>query len=66
MMSQNQTLYGEIDPGAHVFTSDGDDLGTVKEITGRYFKVNAAMQPDYWLRLDCIRTASVQQVQLLV
>jgi hypothetical protein len=51
-------------PGAHVYTLDGDDLGTVKEVQGAYFKVDAPMQPDYWLRSDCIRTAAADRVEL--
>jgi hypothetical protein len=41
-------------PGAHIYTADGDDLGTVKEVQGRYFKVDAGMQPDYWLSSECV------------
>jgi hypothetical protein len=52
--------------GAHVYTFDGDDLGTVKEIQGAYFKVDAAMQPDYWLNTSCIRSASAARVDLSV
>ena len=41
--------------GYDVYTSDGSKLGTVKEVEGTYFKVDAAMQPDYWLSCDCVR-----------
>jgi hypothetical protein len=44
--------------GARVVTADGDELGKVKEITGTCFKVDASMQPDYWLGSDCIASAS--------
>jgi uncharacterized protein (TIGR02271 family) len=57
---------GEITPGAPVLTSDGNQLGTVKEVKGRYFKVDAPMAPDYWLSTDCIRSASGQQLLLSV
>jgi hypothetical protein len=43
--------------GAAVITLDGDELGTVKEIRGDLFKVDAPMQPDYWLECECIRGA---------
>lgn len=41
--------------GQPVFTVDGDKLGEVKEVRGDYFKVDAQMQPDYWLACECIR-----------
>jgi hypothetical protein len=41
--------------GTDVYTTDGDKLGTVKELRGDYFKVDASMQPDYWLATECIR-----------
>ena len=40
--------------GSEVHTADGDKLGEVKEIRGSHFKVNASMQPDYWLDTTCI------------
>jgi hypothetical protein len=41
--------------GCEVFTVDGDKLGTVKEVQGTYFKVDAPMQSDYWLSTECVR-----------
>ena len=40
--------------GCPVFTADGDEIGRVKEIRGRYFKVDAPMRPDYWLIYDVL------------
>jgi uncharacterized protein (TIGR02271 family) len=42
--------------GQRVYSSDGSELGTVKEVRGAYFKVDAPMQPDYWLRTDTCRS----------
>lgn len=42
-------------PGQAVFTSDGEELGTVKEVQAGYFKVNAPMHPDYWLQEQFVR-----------
>jgi hypothetical protein len=64
IMAFERTMDGMPNLGAHVWTVDGDDLGVIKEIQGRYFKVDASMQPDYWLPTDCIRTASAQRVEL--
>lgn len=48
-----QSSYLQI--GSDIYTSDGSKLGTVKEVEGTYFKVDAPMQPDYWLSSDCVR-----------
>lgn len=50
--------------GAPVYTPEGNQLGTVKEVRGQFFKVDARMQPDYWLRTDTVRSASAGQVML--
>ncbi len=52
--------------GMEVCTADGATVGTVKEMQGRYFKVDAPMKPDFWLTTDCIRTASANTVTLTV
>lgn len=48
------TMYGEHTPavGTMVMTADGEELGTVKEVSGPCFKVDAPMAPDYWLGSD--------------
>lgn len=35
--------------GQDLYTRDGEHLGKIKEIRGAYIKVDAPMQPDYWL-----------------
>lgn len=50
--------------GARIVTSDGEELGTVKEVAGGCFKVDASMQPDYWLGGDCIVGATGGVVRL--
>jgi hypothetical protein len=50
--------------GARVFTTDGDELGKVKEVVGGAFKVDAAMQPDYWLPSDCVSSTTTSEVRL--
>lgn len=52
--------------GASVRTADGEELGEVKEIVGRYFKVAAPMAPDYWLPQDCLRAASNSELLLTI
>ena len=50
--------------GSKVHTADGDKLGEVKEIRGSHFKVNASMQPDYWLDTTCIAGVDGGHVRL--
>jgi hypothetical protein len=44
--------------GTLVVSNDGKELGRVKEISGSCFKVDAPMQPDYWLGMGAIRDAN--------
>jgi hypothetical protein len=39
----------EIVIGCPVYTRDGERLGDVKEVRAGALKIDAAMQPDYWL-----------------
>jgi hypothetical protein len=44
--------------GTTVITADGEKLGTVGEIQGSYFKVEAAMRSDYWLPTTIVSSVS--------
>ena len=57
---------GDIQVGAPVFAQDGTQLGEVKEVRGRYFKVDAPMQKDYWLSMDAVSSATSGQITLAV
>ena len=57
MTSERSTGRG-IAEGVSVYTASGDHLGTVKEVRGRYFKVDAPMQRDYWLPMDAVGDSS--------
>ncbi len=50
--------------GWPVYTLDGEKLGDVGEVRRRYFKVNAPLQPDYWLSVDTIQSAHDERVGL--
>jgi rRNA processing protein Gar1 len=52
--------------GARVVTADGDELGKVKEVSGTCFKVDASMQPDYWLGSDCVTSSTGAEVRLSI
>lgn len=53
-----------VQPGAFVYTSDNERLGKVREWRDEAFKVDATMQPDYWLPLAAVATATPDRVQL--
>jgi hypothetical protein len=65
-MTADRGMFDELTAGCPVFTPDGDQIGEVKEVRGRFFKVDAPMQPDYWLTTDCIRSAVGGRVLLAV
>lgn len=50
--------------GASVFTRDGGALGTVKEVGTGIFKLDAAMQPDYWLSTGHIAASTSARLVL--
>ena len=50
--------------GSPVFTQDGSQIGKVKEIHAQFFKVDASLQPDYWLSMDHVTSGSATDVRL--
>jgi len=43
--------------GTPVFTTDAQKIGKIKDVRGRYFKVEGSfLQRDYWLPEDCVGT----------
>ena len=50
--------------GGPVYTSDGDKLGTVKDVLGDTFKLDVTGQPDYWLRTGDILTSAVDRITM--
>jgi len=52
--------------GWPVYSQDGQELGTVKEVRDQAFKVNTRMAPDYWLPADLVGPASADRVTLTV
>lgn len=57
-------MVGELTLGALVVAMEGEELGNVKEIRGPYFKVDAPLATDYWLRTDSIRGVEAGRVLL--
>jgi hypothetical protein len=58
------TDFRSIPEGADVFTTDGDKIGEVKEVRQGSFKVNAPMQPDYWLPIHTVASSMGNRVTL--
>ena len=50
-------MHSNLMNGTTVFASDGKDLGTVKEVRGDYFKIDAPIAKDYRLSCDAVTEA---------
>jgi hypothetical protein len=50
--------------GAKVVTADGKPLGKLMEIDGDCFKVDAPLQPDYWLNSKVVSRTSPSEIQI--
>jgi hypothetical protein len=50
--------------GSKVYTSDGEELGDVKEVRDDRFKVDVSMMPDYWLPNSAVTSADAGTVRL--
>jgi len=66
MIDRDLGSFHDVRVGMDVFTNDNDLLGQVREIHGGYFKVNAAMQPDYWLATSLISSTTGDRVLLTI
>ena len=55
-------MHSNLMNGTTVYAADGKELGTVKEIRGAYFKVDAPMARDYWLACDAVRSTPGERV----
>ena len=55
---------GEIKVGQPIYTRDGEKIGDVKEVRDEYIKVDAALQPDYWLRRDLVLSYTTERVTM--
>ena len=53
-----------VSTGQDVYTAAGDKLGTVKDIAGTAFKVDASMQPDYWLPITAVASNDAAGVRM--
>jgi hypothetical protein len=47
-----------------IYTQDGSQIGKLKEVHGRFFKVDAPFQPDYWLSEDHVVSATGSEIRL--
>lgn len=53
-----------VNPGIPVMTSDGKELGTIKEVADQSFKVDAPMRPDFWLARNTILSSTPERVTM--
>jgi len=50
--------------GTPVFTSDGEEIGHVAEVTAEAFRVGVSWRPDFWLDFECVAAADGGRVSL--
>jgi len=51
-------------PGMPIESADGTTIGTVKEVAGGYFKVDAPLHRDYWLPSELVSSRTATALQL--
>jgi hypothetical protein len=54
----------DVQIGWSVYTQDGERLGEVRGVRGRYLNVSVPRQPDYWLEMDAIASATDGRVTM--
>jgi len=59
-----QMVLQDVKLGTRVRTSDGVELGLVKEISGDFLKVDAPLRADYWINADYVLGAGAEGVEL--
>ena len=64
MQEPGTSGFSVIPIGSEVFTTDGERLGDVDEIRVASFKVNAALQPDYWLPSNTVASIMGKRITL--
>jgi hypothetical protein len=45
-------LLRQLEPGCPIYTSDGQQIGTLAEMHNDYLRVNAPMRKDFWVKAD--------------
>lgn len=66
MTMAGETRSGTPKVGDKVLTADGEELGTIKEVRSASFKIDASLQPDYWLPVESLASASGDAVRLSI
>jgi hypothetical protein len=63
-VTQDSSPMTPVSVGAPVYTADGDHLGKVDDVQGGFFKVNARLAEDYWLKRAYVATSTADRVTL--
>ena len=56
--------FRDIPTGVEIFTADNERIGKVREVRGGSFKVDAPMQPDYWLPTRVVASTTADRVMM--
>jgi hypothetical protein len=59
------SIGGDVLIGCQVMSTDGEELGTVKQVEGDVFEVDAPAQPNFWLPMSAIASRMGQRVTLI-
>jgi hypothetical protein len=59
------SVRGDVLIGCQVMSTDGEELGTVKQVEGNFFEVDAPVQPSFWLPTSAIASRMGQRVTLI-
>jgi len=51
--------------GQTVYDENGNEVGTVREVRGRFVKVDVPMAPDYWVRVDAVSAGTGNRLMLM-
>ena len=64
MTDKKSAIENTVRVGDRIETSDGHELGKVKEVTLTHFKVDASMRTDYWLPRAEVATVDGECVRM--
>jgi hypothetical protein len=59
-------MAGQSAVGAEVYSSDGQRIGQVAEVSSPYFRVSDGFQPAYWLRQEWIASGDTSADRVIV
>jgi hypothetical protein len=59
-----RSMLESLEPGCPVVTADGEQIGTLQDVTEEAIHVDAPLRRDFWLGADCVRGCDNGRVEL--